>query len=285
MNTNRNELIRRLLSGITNDELQNLVRVREEATRRPIPTPIKTTPIPTPRKMGFKQLIRYFENNNLYKPPRPIPAPRTKKQQPQPQPQPIPPPRTKITEKSKALTGYTKSYEIAIKNDKDVLEQLQNTRLATSRFLEKILNQNKGSKFVETIVVNFEKLKNGETEEEMAYFNSKAQIIMNVSDIKPNLEISQETIMNDIGECLKQGSFWTIDGVLEHYFSVVNYKPLEGKSYIPLPKELQNSLKGLINLKNEDNECFRWCHIRHLNPQKVHPEHIKKKTDKKFSKN
>ena len=64
MNTNRNELIRRLLSGITNDELQNLVRVREEA-RSPIPTPIKTTPIPTPRKMGFKQLIRYLENNPI----------------------------------------------------------------------------------------------------------------------------------------------------------------------------------------------------------------------------
>ena len=33
MKTNRNELIRRLLSGITNDQLQNLVRVREEARR------------------------------------------------------------------------------------------------------------------------------------------------------------------------------------------------------------------------------------------------------------
>ena len=60
MKTNRNELIRRLLSGITNDELQNLVRVREEA-RRPIPTPRKRIPTPAPRKMGVKQLIRYFE--------------------------------------------------------------------------------------------------------------------------------------------------------------------------------------------------------------------------------
>ena len=65
MKTNRNELIRRLLSGVTDDELENLVRVREEARR----------PIPATRKMGVKQLIRYFENNNLYKPPRPIPAP------------------------------------------------------------------------------------------------------------------------------------------------------------------------------------------------------------------
>ena len=23
----------------------------------------------------------------------------------------------------------------------------------------------------------------------------------------------------------------------------------------------------MINLQNEDNECFRWCHIRHCNPQ------------------
>ena len=121
------------------------------------------------------------------------------------------------------------------------------------------------------------KLKNGEPEEQMVYFNSKAQIIMNISDIKPNLEMSLEKIMNDVAEWLKEGSGWTTDGVLENYFNLVNYKPLEGKSYIPLPKELQNSLKGLINLKNEDNECFRWCHIRHLNPQDVHPERTKKK--------
>ena len=127
------------------------------------------------------------------------------------------------------MKGYTKSYEIAIKNDKDVLQQLQNTRLATSRFFEKILNQKKGFKFVETIVVNFEKLKNGETEEEMAYLNSKAQIIMNVSDIKPSLEMSQEKIMNDVAERLKEGSGWTIDGSLEHFFHVVIYKPLKGK--------------------------------------------------------
>ena len=146
------------------------------------------------------------------------------------------------------------------------------------------MNQNKGFKFAETIVVNFEKLKNGEPEEEMVYFNSKAQIIMNISDIKPNLEMSQEKIMNDVAEWLKEGSGWTTDGMLEHYFNVVNYKPLEGKSYIPLPKELQNNLKGLINLKNEDNECFRWCHIRHLNPQDVHPERIKKQI-RRLSKN
>ena len=34
-------------------------------------------------------------------------------------------------------------------------------------------------------------------------------------------------------------------------------------------------------MKNEDNECFRWCHIRHLNPQAKYPQRIKK-SDKQY---
>ena len=37
-------------------------------------------------------------------------------------------------------------------------------------------------------------------------------------------------------------------------------------------------------MKNEDNECFRWCHIRHLNPQDKNPQRIKK-SDKEYVKN
>ena len=47
-------------------------------------------------------------------------------------------------------------------------------------------------------------------------------------------------------------------------------------SYLELPVKLRNSKKGLINIKNKDNECFRWCHIRHLNRQKKDPQRIKK---------
>ena len=45
--------------------------------------------------------------------------------------------------------------------------------------------------------------------------------------------------------------------------------------------ELKNSKKGLINIKNKDKECFRWCHVRHLNPQEKDPQRIKK-ADKKY---
>ena len=49
---------------------------------------------------------------------------------------------------------------------------------------------------------------------------------------------------------------------------------------IELPTELWNPKKGLINIRNKEDECFRWCHIRHLNPQEKDPQRIKKE-DKK----
>ena len=45
---------------------------------------------------------------------------------------------------------------------------------------------------------------------------------------------------------------------------IANYNQLAGSSYISLPPELNNPKKGLINIKNEDNECFKWCHIDFL---------------------
>ena len=52
--------------------------------------------------------------------------------------------------------------------------------------------------------------------------------------------------------------------------------PLSRISYIELSHKLRNSKKGLIDIKNNDNKCFLWCHIRHLNPLKIHPERITK---------
>ena len=43
-------------------------------------------------------------------------------------------------------------------------------------------------------------------------------------------------------------------------------------------------MKGLINIKNSDNKCFLWCHIRHLNLVKTHPERIAKKDKELVSK-
>ena len=50
-----------------------------------------------------------------------------------------------------------------------------------------------------------------------------------------------------------------------------------------LPVELRSPRKGLINIKSKDQKCFLWCHVRHINPSKEHPERIRK-VDKKLVK-
>ena len=49
-----------------------------------------------------------------------------------------------------------------------------------------------------------------------------------------------------------------------------------------LPVKFKSTGKGLINIKNKDQKCFLWCHVRHFNPSKEHPETINK-TDKKIA--
>ena len=40
--------------------------------------------------------------------------------------------------------------------------------------------------------------------------------------------------------------------------------------------ELKHPKKVLINIKNNDQKCFLWCHVRHINPLKEHPERTTK---------
>ena len=47
-----------------------------------------------------------------------------------------------------------------------------------------------------------------------------------------------------------------------------------------MPIELKHPRKRLINIKNNDQKCLLWCHIRHINPLKEYPERIKKNNKK-----
>ena len=76
------------------------------------------------------------------------------------------------------------------------------------------------------------------------------------------------------------GSGWIADRIEDLYIDVANYGQLAGSSYIQLPPKLNNPKKGLINIKNKDNECFKWCHIRFINPTNSHPERINKQDQK-----
>ena len=154
------------------DYENNIILPPLEFRDKPVPAPRTYKPVPTPRTV------------------KPVPAPRTVK--------PVPAPRNKIEQIDKALKGYTKSYEISIKNNKDPLVQLQNTRKAIAYHIISTLKSMKGIKFVETIKVTFTKISDGEIVYKTAYFNSPAQTIINNLEITESLQMSKQNILNKI---------------------------------------------------------------------------------------
>ena len=56
----------------------------------------------------------------------------------------------------------------------------------------------------------------------------------------------------------------------------VKYESLGGSSYIQLPGFLA-AKNAIINLRNEDEESFKWAITQALNPAENHPECIDRK--------
>ena len=180
-----------------------------------------------------------------------------------------------ITERSKALRGNVKSYEVPIVHSYDPSVQLNNTKKAIFDLLMKLLAAKRGFKFNVVLKVRLSKrTENGVIYRE-PYFNAGPFTVTNSDQISESIDNAIERILELIAGWLSEGSGW-VNELLSHNINIVSYFPLKGKSYIKLPEELRNPKKTLVNPKNEDNRCFLWCHNRYLNPLKKDPQRITK---------
>ena len=109
------------------------------------------------------------------------------------------------------------------------------------------------------------------------YIRSDAITVTN-QNFRLNEAFAKLMLFLDIWE--GKGSGWIIDQVQDIHININNYDPLAGSTYLQLPSELQNSMKRLVNINNKDIECFKWCHVRMLNPQERNPDRIKKEDRK-----
>ena len=91
-----------------------------------------------------------------------------------------------------------------------------------------------------------------------------------------NFEIAEEMIQEMI-EAMenynKRGSNWIFKRVIRLDVNFVRWKPLGGSAWIPLPEKLAQK-KAIINMKNKDDFCFKWCVTRAANMVENHPERI-----------
>ncbi len=94
---------------------------------------------------------------------------------------------------------------------------------------------------------------------------------------------ASEKVLESMAKYQKKGSGWRLKRVLELEIHVVEYNPVGGSSYIPLPEKLRGK-KAIINMNNEENECFKWSVTRALNPVEEHQERISKDLRKQSKK-
>ena len=137
-----------------------------------------------------------------------------------------------------------------------------------------LLNELKGFKYQITLEVLLSKIKSyGNIEYAPSYFNSTTKTLINS---KFSLNHSFQEIIYRIDNWISEGSGWFIKEIQNQYLNVSAYSPFIGSTYMELPNELKISKKGLINLPYNDNKCFLWCHIRHLNLVDKNPQSITK---------
>ena len=194
----------------------------------------------------------------------------------------------KIRERKRGLKGVVQSFELENISTQDPRMLFATARNTFTKKSKEILQQKKGGfKANITLRVELKKriLQDGEEAYEFTqpYFNSTTRIILNELDIRDFYDKAVEEIINRIARWISKGSGWVIVSIHKLYFNVVSYVPLKGRSYFPLPGELRHHRKGLINLQNDDDKCFLWCHVRHLNPIENNPQRVKE-TDKALAK-
>ena len=88
------------------------------------------------------------------------------------------------------------------------------------------------------------------------------------------LENYFQEILYMIDILINNGSGWNVLSIESLYINISTYRPVLGSFYMDLLVELKSPRKWLINIKNKYKKCFLWCHVRHINPSKEHPDRI-----------
>ena len=122
--------------------------------------------------------------------------------------------------RSLAYKGYASNYNVDILNSFNPELQLQNTESAIKNKLKDLLYEVRGFKFV-ALVSEFRKVESDDVRKYMTcYWNSKAETIMNQSDIHIVFELIYGTIISNIQKVLGNGFALIIDSFVNYAINI-----------------------------------------------------------------
>jgi len=102
-------------------------------------------------------------------------------------------------------------------------------------------------------------------------------MLLGSTDVNALYSNSVDKMLENMASYQSRISNWRFKSVSRLDINAISYKPykpLKGRSYIPLPPFLAAN-KAIMNMKNEDDdECFKWCVTRALNAVHNNPERL-----------
>lgn len=151
----------------------------------------------------------------------------------------------------------------------DVLKFLKKVQPIAIKELSKYLQKHTAIKFNLELFGEYVKLT--ETDEDLSIksFQSKMDIATNESQLGEAYRTVNDQIVTRMDEFEERNSGWALVSILFIELNINKYKPWRGTSYIPLPKNIE-AKKACVNIKNEDEYCFKWAVISALQPVVCH---------------
>ncbi len=120
-------------------------------------------------------------------------------------------------------------------------------------------------------VLEKEDRKTGNSIEDTFGARSKTQsITLQLGDTYDEM---RDRMLEKLSEFQKNGSGWRLKSIHGLEISITKYDPLSGSGYSKLPPYIAKK-NIVINMRNEDNQCFKWAVTRALNPADGHPNRI-----------
>ena len=170
------------------------------------------------------------------------------------------------------------SYKAELIEKKDLVLQLETSKLSIKDLFSDLLKETKGFKYQITVQILLKKYKpNKEIEFAPVYFNSVTKLVINH---KFRLEKSFQELLYMIDTWINNGSGWIIESIESQYINISIYWPLARSSYIDLPIELKSPRKGLISIKDNDQNVFYGVMLDIIILQKSIQEKLMKSTKK-----
>ena len=167
--------------------------------------------------------------------------------------------RLRITETASALRGFARQFRIEGIPRHSLREFMQIAR----RDILNLMRENRQTRV--RMILTCELTRKEQFSKNNQFLNSYFN-----SETVENLEASNQSVIYDnfiqmIEERIQifnqRGSNWRFERVLSLDIHFTDFIPLRGSTFLPLLRKIATK-KAVINMKNDDNQCFNWSVTR-----------------------